>query len=57
MLVKNRLFITDLTISTDKSKFDELKNSGKIENYKIIDDVNFFDNKPLLLLVTRSPFI
>ena len=57
MLVKNRLFITDLTISTDKSKFDELKNSGNIENYKIIDDINFFDNKPLLLLVTRSPFI
>ena len=57
MLVKNRLFITDLTISTDNSKFDELKNSGKIENYKIIDDVNFFDNKPLLLLVTMSPFI
>jgi hypothetical protein len=41
MLVKNSLLITDLTISTDKSKFDELKNSGKIENYRIIDDVNF----------------
>ena len=40
-LVKNSLLITDLTISTDKSKFDELKNSGKIENYRIIDDVNF----------------
>jgi chromosomal replication initiation ATPase DnaA len=57
MMVKNRLFVTDLTISTDKSKFDELKNSGKIENYKIIDDVHFFDNKSLLLLVTMSPLI
>ena len=41
MMVKNRLFVTDLRISTDKSIFDELKNSGKIENYKIIDDVHF----------------
>ena len=57
MMVKNRLFVTDLTISIDKSKFDELKNSGKIENYKIMNDVHFFDNKSLLLLVTRSPLI
>ena len=57
MLVKNRPFVTDLTISTDKSKFDELINSEKIENYKIIDDVHFFDNKSLLLLVIRSPLI
>ena len=45
------------TSDTDKSKFDELKDSGKIENYKIINDVHFFDNKTLLLLVTRSPLI
>ena len=57
MMVKNRLFLTDLTISTDKSKFDELINSGKIENYKIMNDVHFFDNKSLLLLVTRSQLI
>ena len=57
MMVKNRLFVTDLPISTDKSKFDELIKSGKIENYKIMNDVHFFDNKSLLLLVTRSPFI
>jgi len=29
------------TSDTDKSKFDELKDSGKIKNYKIIDDVHF----------------
>ena len=29
------------TSDTDKSKFDELINSGKIEYYKIIDDVHF----------------
>ena len=29
------------TSDTDKSKFDELKDSGKIENYKIIHDVHF----------------
>ena len=29
------------TSDKDKSKFDELKDSGKIENYKIIDDVHF----------------
>ena len=57
MMVKNRLFVTDLPISTDKSKFDEFKNSGIIENYKIMNDVHFFDNKSLLLLVTRSPLI
>jgi hypothetical protein len=57
MMVKNRLFVTDLPISTDKSKFDELIKSGKIENYKIMNDVHFFDNKSLLLLVTRSPLI
>jgi len=57
MMIKNRLFDTDLIISTDKSKFDELINSGIIENYKIIDDVHFFDNKSLLLLVTRNPLI
>ena len=45
------------TSDIDKSKFDELKDSGKIENYKIINDVHFFDNKTLLLLVTRSPLI
>ena len=45
------------TSDKDKSKFDELKDSGKIENYKIINDVHFFDNKTLLLLVTRSPLI
>ena len=57
MMIKNRLFDTDLIISTDKSKFDELTNSGTIENYKIIDDVHFFDNKSLLLLVTRNLLI
>ena len=57
MMIKNRLFDTDLTISTDKIKFDELINSGIIENYKIIDDVHFFENKSLLLLVTRNPLI
>jgi hypothetical protein len=57
MMVKNRLVVTDLAISTDKSKFEELINSGKIENYNIINDVHFFDNKSLLLLVTRSPLI
>jgi hypothetical protein len=56
-MVKNRLVVTDLTISTDNSNFDELINSGKIENYKMIDDVYFFDDKSLLLLVTRSPLI
>ena len=45
------------TSDTDKSKFDEFINSGIIENYKIINDVHFFDNKTLLLLVTRSPLI
>ena len=57
MMVKNRLVVTDLTISIDKSKFDELINSRKIENYKIINDAHFFDNTSLLLLVTRSPLI
>lgn len=57
MMVKNRLFVTDLTISTHKSKFDDLKNSGKIENYTIIDDVHSFDNKSLLFMITMSPLI
>jgi len=56
-MFKSRLFVTDLANSTDKSKFEELINSGKIENYNIINDVHFFDNKSLLLLVTRSPLI
>lgn len=54
---KNRLFVSDSTISTQDSKFNELMYSGKIENYKIIGDVLFFDNKSLLLIVTRSPLI
>ena len=33
------------TSDTDKSIFDELINSGIIENYKIIHDVHFFDHK------------